>query len=105
MSEDQLRAFLEKVESDSVMHEKLKEAETPQEAIKIAEAAGFLITEDDLQDEGELSLEELETAAGAGFFGKFFKSGFFERRKKPRPRRNQGRWGDLIGDQKKIANK
>ena len=47
MSEDQLRAFLEKVESDSVMHEKLKEAETPQEAIKIAEAAGFLITEDD----------------------------------------------------------
>ena len=68
MSEEQLKAFLEKVQSDNELQEKLKEASTPEAAIEIANAAGFSITADDIQSmqsepPGD---DELETASGGG---------------------------------------
>ena len=68
MSEEQLKAFLEKVKSDTELQEKLKAAASPEAAIEIAKAAGFAITVEDIQSMQsstvELSDEELEGAAG-----------------------------------------
>ena len=70
MSEEQLKAFLEKVKSDIELQEKLKAAASPEAAIEIAKAAGFAITVEDIQSMQsstvELSDEELEGAAGGG---------------------------------------
>ena len=68
MSEEQLKAFLEKVKSDTSLQEKLKAAASPESAIEIAKEAGFAITAEDIQSmqsaTAELSDEELEGAAG-----------------------------------------
>ena len=65
MSEEQLKAFLEKVKSDTELQEKLKAAASPEAAIEIAKEAGFLITAEDMQSATiELTDEELEAAAG-----------------------------------------
>ena len=68
MSEEQFKAFLEKVKSDTSLQEKLKAASTPEAAIDIAKAAGFAITAEDIQSMKsgtvELSDEELGGAAG-----------------------------------------
>ena len=68
MSEEQLKAFLEKVKTDTSLQEKLKAAASPEAAIEIAKAAGFAITAEDIQSmqssTTELSDEELEGAAG-----------------------------------------
>ena len=70
MSEDQLKAFLEKVKADTSLQEKLKAAASPEAAMNIAKAAGFSITSEDIQSMQsttvELSDEELEGAAGGG---------------------------------------
>ena len=71
MSEEQLKAFLEKIKSDTELQEKLKEVSTPEAAIEIANAAGFSITADDIQSmqsepPGD---EELEGAAGGQCLG------------------------------------
>ena len=67
MSEEQLKAFLEKLKSDTELQEKLKAAASPDAAIEIAKAAGFSITAEDMQSSTiELSDEELEGAAGGG---------------------------------------
>ena len=70
MSEDQLKAFLEKVKADTSLQEKLKAAASPEAAMDIAKAAGFSITAEDIQSMQsatvELSDEELEGAAGGG---------------------------------------
>ena len=67
MSEEQLNAFLEKVKSDTELQEKLKAAGSSEAAIEIAKAAGFSITAEDMQSSTiELSVEELEGAAGGG---------------------------------------
>ena len=71
MSEEQLKAFLEKVQSDTELQEKLKEVSTPEAAIEIANAAGFSITADDIQSmqsepPGD---EELEGSAGGQCLG------------------------------------
>ena len=65
MSAEQWDAFLEKIESDTQLQEKLKEVTTPEAAITIAKAAGYSITADDIQaeEEDELSLEELGSVA------------------------------------------
>jgi predicted ribosomally synthesized peptide with nif11-like leader len=44
MSEEQLKAFLEKVQSDTELQEKLKAATTPEAGLEIAQKAGFSIT-------------------------------------------------------------
>ena len=68
MSEEQLKAFLEKVKSDTELQEKLKAAASPDAAIEIAKDAGFAITAEDIQSMQsatvELSDDELEGASG-----------------------------------------
>ena len=68
MSEEQLKAFLEKVKTDTELQDKLKAAASPDAAIEIAKDAGFSITAEDIQSMQsatvELSDEELEGAAG-----------------------------------------
>ena len=68
MSEEQLKAFIEKVKSDTELQEKLKAATTPEAGFEIAKEAGFSITAEDIQSMQsatvEVSDEELETAAG-----------------------------------------
>ena len=65
MSEEQLKAFLEKVKGDAALQEKLKAAKSPEEAIAIAKEARFTITTEDIQNgESEMSDDELEQAAG-----------------------------------------
>ena len=66
MSEEQLKAFLEKVKSDTELQEKLKAATTPEAGLEIAKDAGFSITTEDIQSmqSATVSEEELEGAAG-----------------------------------------
>ena len=68
MSEEQFKACLEKVKSDTELQEKLKAAASPEAAIEIAKEAGFAITAEDIQSmqsaTEQLSDEELEGAAG-----------------------------------------
>ena len=65
MSEEQLKAFLEKVKSDTSLQEKLKAAADSDAVLAIAKEAGFMISADDLKNApSELSEEELEGVAG-----------------------------------------
>ena len=74
MSEDQLKAFVEKVKGDTSLQEKLKAASDADAVVSIAKEEGFSISIDDikaqlleLSDEAgdvELSDEELEGVAG-----------------------------------------
>ena len=66
MSEEQLKAFLEKVKGDTSLQEKLKGAASPDAAIEIAKEAGFAISAEDIQSMQDLSDEELEGVAGGG---------------------------------------
>ena len=63
MSEEQLKAFLEKVKADTSLQEKLK-AEGA-DVVAIAKAAGFSITTEGLNSHRQgVSDDELEGAAG-----------------------------------------
>ena len=62
MSEEQLKAFLEKLKDDSSLQEKLKAASDADAVVAIAKEAGFSISAEDYAS--ELSDEELEGAAG-----------------------------------------
>ena len=66
MSEEQLKAFLEKVKADTSLQEKLKAASDADGVVAIAKEAGFKISAEDLKNAQvtELSDEELEGAAG-----------------------------------------
>ena len=65
MSEEQLKAFIEKVKADTSIQEKLKAAADANAVLAIAKEAGFSISADDLQNtQSELSEEELEGVAG-----------------------------------------
>ena len=67
MSEEQLKAFLEKVQTDTELQEKLKAAATPEAGLEIAKGAGFSITAEDIQSMQSapvVSDSELEGAAG-----------------------------------------
>ena len=65
MSEEQLKAFLEKVKGDTSLQEKLKGAADADAVLAIAKDAGFMISVDDLKNaQSEISDEELESAAG-----------------------------------------
>ena len=67
MSEEQLKAFLEKVKADTDLQEKLKAAADTDVVIAIAKEAGFSISADDLENaQSEISEEELEGVAGGG---------------------------------------
>ena len=68
MSEEQLKAFLEKVKGDTSLQEKLKAASDADAVVTIAKEAGFSITPEDIQsmqsETVELSDDELDGAAG-----------------------------------------
>jgi len=65
MSEEQLKAFIEKVKGDTSLQEKLKAAGDANTVAAIAKEAGFSISADDLKNApSELSDEELEGVAG-----------------------------------------
>ncbi len=66
MSEEQLKAFLEKVKADTSLQEKLKAAADIDAALAIAKDAGFSISADVVRT--EISEEELEDVAGGGYF-------------------------------------
>ena len=70
MSEEQLKAFLEKVQGDTSLQEKLKAAGDANAVAAIAKEAGFSISADDLTKvQSELSDEELEGVAGGTGLG------------------------------------
>ncbi|EAU74594.1 Nif11-like leader peptide family natural product precursor [Synechococcus sp. RS9916] len=70
MSEEQLKAFLEKVKGDTSLQEKLKAAADADAVTAIANEAGFSISANDLTKlQSELSDEELEGVAGGGKTG------------------------------------
>ena len=67
MSEEQLKAFLEKVKADTSLQEKLKDAADADAALTIAKDAGFAITAEDIQSmqsSTDLSDDELEGVTG-----------------------------------------
>ena len=65
MSEEQLKAFLEKVKTDTSLQEKLKAAADADDVVSIAKEVGFTISSDDLtKAQYELSDQELEDIAG-----------------------------------------
>ena len=65
MSEEQLKAFLEKVKADTSLQEKLKAAADSDAVLAIAKEAGFMISTDDLtKARSEISEEELEGVSG-----------------------------------------
>ena len=79
MSEEQLKAFLEKVRADTSLQEKLKAAGDANAVAAIAKEAGFIISADDLTksqselaDMLELSDQELEGVAGGCVLSNIF---------------------------------
>ena len=65
MSDEQLKAFLEKVKADTSLQDKLKAAADSDAVLAIAKDAGFSISADDLKNaQSEVSEEELENVAG-----------------------------------------
>ena len=68
MSEEQLKAFLEKVKGDTSLQEKLNGAADADAVVEIAKEAGFSISAEDIQSMQsatvELSDHELEQVAG-----------------------------------------
>jgi len=64
MSEEQLKAFIAKVQADTSLQEQLKTEGA--DHIAIAKAAGFVITEEEVNayQARELSDDELESVAG-----------------------------------------
>ena len=65
MSEDQFKAFLEKLKGDTSLQEKLQAAADSDAVLAIAKDAGFSISADDLtKAQSEISEEELGGVAG-----------------------------------------
>lgn len=65
MSEEQLRAFLEKTQDDTSLQKKLRAAADPDAVVAIAKEAGYCISTDELQEaQSELSDEQLEGVDG-----------------------------------------
>ena len=65
MSEEQLKAFLEKVKADTSLQEKLKAAKSPEDVVGIAKEHGHEFTADKIT---ELSEEELEGMSGGTLY-------------------------------------
>ena len=64
MSEEQLKAFLEKVKADAGLQEQLNGADADA-VVAIAKAAGFTITTEDLNSHTQnLTEDELDSVAG-----------------------------------------
>ena len=66
MSEEQLKAFIEKVQGDDSLQEKLKAAKSPEDVVGIAKEQGYEFTADRIN---QLSEEELEGVVGGQVTG------------------------------------
>ena len=67
MSEEQLKAFLGKVKSDTRLQEKLQAAANANVVAAIAKDAGFSISTDDLKKaQSEITEDELSVVSGRG---------------------------------------
>ena len=65
MSEEQLKAFWEAIQSDQALQQKLQGVNDPGAIVAIAKEAGFTISAEELQSaQVELSDEQLDGAAG-----------------------------------------
>ena len=65
MSEDQLKAFVERVKTDTSLQDKLKAAADSDAVLAIAKEAGFIISVGDFKmTQSEIEDDELEGAAG-----------------------------------------
>ena len=74
MSEEQLKAFLEKVKGDTTLQEQLNAATNADAVVEIAKASGFVISTDDWNEsQSDVSDEELEAAVGGAAPPKFSK--------------------------------
>ena len=73
MSEEQLKAFLDKVKVDPRLQEELKGAADAEAVVVIAKAAGFVVSADEIKSaqsaSQELSDEDLEGVAGGALTG------------------------------------
>jgi len=65
MSEEQLKAFLEKVKGDTSLQDKLKAAANSDVVLAIAKEAGFSISTDDLT-KAQSDIEDAELVGAAG---------------------------------------
>ncbi|QNI54569.1 nif11-like leader peptide domain protein [Synechococcus sp. BIOS-E4-1] len=61
MSEEQLKAFLDKVKGDTSLHEKFKTAKSADDVVSLASDLGYRFTADQLN---QISEQELEGLAG-----------------------------------------
>ena len=68
MTLDQLKAFLEKVKSDTSLQEKLIAAADAEAVAAIAKEAGFSLSAEELNKASELSEEDLEGISGGYFY-------------------------------------
>jgi predicted ribosomally synthesized peptide with nif11-like leader len=74
MSEDQLKAFLEKVREDTSLQDKIKAAKTQDEVVLIAKAEGLVISADQLTkglsspESVELSDDQLAMVSGGDYY-------------------------------------
>ena len=65
MSEEQIKAFWEAIQSDQALQQKLQGVSDPGAIVDIAKEAGFTISAEELQSaQVELSDEQLDGAAG-----------------------------------------
>ena len=65
MSEEQLKAFWEAIQADTVLQQKLQGVTDPDAIVAIAKEAGFSISADELKKtQSEISEDQLEGVAG-----------------------------------------
>ena len=69
MSEEQLKAFIEKVQSDTNLQERLKAAKSPDDVISIAKEQGHEFSADHISQFSELNDDELDGIAGGKAIG------------------------------------
>ena len=73
MSEERLKALLDKIKTDISLKEKLKSAADADAVVAIAKEAGFVVSVEEIKAAQalpqELSDEELEGVAGGGMYG------------------------------------
>ena len=64
MAEPQLRAFLEKIKRDADLQEKVQMASSAKAVVAIAHAAGFVVSEEDLNLADQIGDHELKDVSG-----------------------------------------
>ena len=69
MSEEQLKAFLEKVKGDSNLQEKLKAAKSPEDVVGIAKEHGHEFTADKINQLSDSELEGVSGGAASAIVG------------------------------------